>query len=103
MNKHLRAILHGPQIPMAGKKGITGETAGVLRIQDIPVLTIVLDPIIDKAPDTPHLAVICEAPVVSCKVAGMKTSDTLLELSVALQQMAIQLRRKSYELLEEGR
>lgn len=70
---------------------------------DEKAITVIIDPIVDNYSGTPHVAMLFEAPTLYYKLEGCKTSDALLELSAAVSRMAIELRKKSYELLEEGR
>ena len=103
MDKELKAILEGPQIPMAGRKGITGEIAGQIKISTNGLLTVIIDPIIDNSEITPHAAIMASIPTIPCMLENGKTSDTIFELSLLFMKLSRQLRDKSHEIRLEGR
>ena len=103
MDKELKAILEGPQIPMAGRKGITGEIAGQITINTGGIVSVIIDPIIDNSEITPHAVIMASIPAIPCMLVHGKTSDTLFELSLLFMELSRQLRSKSHEIRKEGR
>ena len=48
LDKELQKILKGPQIPMAGRKGLTGEIVGFVKVTNKDAVTVVADPIMEE-------------------------------------------------------
>lgn len=98
LDKELQKILKGPQIPMAGRKGLTGEIVGF-----VDAVTVVADPIMEDSAATPNVVILLSNSCIPCSIADMKTSDAVYELGLMFNELSRQLRKKSFEMKEEGR
>lgn len=103
LDKELQKILTGPQIPMAGRKGISGEVVGFAKVTNVDTITVVIDPILEDNAATPNLVIMSSSTLIPCTINGLKTSDAVYELGLMFAELSRQLRKKSFEMKEEGR
>lgn len=103
LDKELQKILKGPQIPMAGRKGLTGEIVGFVKVTNKDTITVVADPIMENSAATPNLVIMPSSTLIPCTINGLKTSDAVYELGLVFAELSRQLRKKSFEMREEGR
>ena len=103
LDKELQKILKGPQVPMAGRKGLTGEIVGFVKVTNKDTVTVVADPIMEDSAATPNVVILLSNSCIPCSIADMKTSDAVYELGLMFGELSRQLRKKSFEMREEGR